>query len=142
MGTAPPTPDRRHDAQGARAARCLGWSPPMTETIPPLFGASLDFASDRVVVRLLGHIEVRTASDFESVLGVALDRRDREVIVDAGDVEFLDAAAVGALARVASELDTAGRRLVVRAPGPWFRRLIDSTGLNDRPRTNRRRGAA
>lgn len=97
---------------------------------PPPFGASLDYADDRAVVRLRGDIDISTAPHFGDLLE-ALRRRHRDVVVDASNLQFMDGRGVAVLARVASAMREAGGRLVLRAPEASTRWLIAATRLDE-----------
>ena len=81
---------------------------------------------DRMLVRLRGELDIVTAPMLES----ALDRANREIVVDLEDLEFLDAKGLGTLAQASARAERHGDRLVVVNADSFAQRVFEVTGLD------------
>jgi anti-anti-sigma factor len=84
-----------------------------------------------VVVHVEGDVDLETAPQLQAVLG-AFEPGSGPVIVDLGDVAFLDSSGLSVLVRCHQQLDAdgvSGLRLVITRPA--LRRVLDATGLTD-----------
>lgn len=84
---------------------------------------------DRTAVWMWGEHDLATVGDLSTALVEAVTVAGRDVVVDLGDVEFMDASTLGSLVRGRHLLEGRGRRLTVRAPRRSPRRLLVISGL-------------
>jgi anti-anti-sigma factor len=91
---------------------------------------SADGRDGRWVLRLHGELDASQAEWLADLLGVALDQRPRELIVDLSALDFLDCGALAVL--IAARQRLAGRdgRLVVAGARPIVARLLAVTGAD------------
>jgi anti-sigma B factor antagonist len=77
------------------------------------------------VLRLRGELDLRTVPQLHACLAEALQRGgDGAVVVDLGDVSFIDSTGLAALLNALRRMNRAGRRLVLTcAQGPVMRML-------------------
>jgi anti-sigma B factor antagonist len=80
-----------------------------------------------VVVRLAGEIDLYNAAEVGAALEEIANSRPQRVVVDLGEVDFVDSTALGALIEARKRLSSA--RLVLAAPGRDVRRTLEVAGL-------------
>jgi anti-anti-sigma factor len=91
--------------------------------------ARVDIEGTRSVVVLRGDVDVFTTlvvSDLLSGLAVSVAG---DVVIDLGEVDFVDAAAVTAFVSAQQLLACRGRRLTFRSPSSLAARVLDVFGL-------------
>lgn len=74
-------------------------------------------------LRLLGEVDMSSHEVLAEALHDLVARGSGDVVLDLGDLTFIDVGGVALLARVARGLGP-GRRLVVRHPPRFFRRIL------------------
>jgi anti-anti-sigma factor len=82
------------------------------------------------VVVIIGEVDLATAPRLEAVLFAQLDEGKTDLVVDMIGVEFVDASGMRSLLHVAEQARTTGGRLLLQAPSPVVRRMIDLLNLN------------
>ena len=92
---------------------------------PPVDG--VDRRNGDVVVRLAGEIDLYNAGEVGSALEEIAGSDPARVVVDLGEVEFVDSTALGTLIEARKQL--ANGRLVLAAPGRDVRRALEVSGL-------------
>jgi anti-sigma B factor antagonist len=101
------------------------------ESVEPLREApvrAVETVDGSVVVRLAGELDLYNAEDIRAALAQAIEGSPRRVVVDMGDVEFVDSTALGVLIEAHSKL---GRdRLALAAPQLDTRRTLQVSGLD------------
>lgn len=109
-----------------------------------LHAARLRRDGDRIAVRLRGEHDLATAGLVSAALAEAIAVDPGDVVVDLGEVEFMDASAVRVLVRGCELLRARARRLTVRSPQPGPRKVLELCGLDqlieDEPTGTRRAG--
>jgi anti-sigma B factor antagonist len=83
----------------------------------------------RPVLKVSGEIDIQTSPVLEEQLRLALDRGDTSLVVDLGDVSFLDSTGLSVLVGALQRCRAAGGDLRLVAPQPNVRRVLDITGL-------------
>lgn len=79
-----------------------------------------------MVITLAGELDLYNVGEVSAALTkAAADAPDR-LVVDLGEVDFVDSTALGALVEARKELET---RLLLAAPGPDVRRALEISGL-------------
>lgn len=94
------------------------------------FSACLEFAGAQAVVAVSGDIDIVTAPQLRAVVDAVIDRRHRSIVLDMGDVDFIDAAGLGVLADGARRAKASGGSLAIRRPSPMLTRMLEITGLD------------
>ena len=82
-----------------------------------------------VIVRLQGELDLYNAPDVRSALLAACADEPERVVVDLGDVEFVDSTALGVFVEARTKL-TDGRAFMLAAPGLETRRALEVSGLD------------
>jgi anti-anti-sigma factor len=80
-----------------------------------------------VVVAVAGEVDMATAPELRT----CLDALEGRVVVDLAEVTFLDSSGMGALVVARKRLLDLGGDLVVRAPQPHVRHVLEVTGLTE-----------
>ncbi len=105
-------------------------SPPAVSG-PAEFGVAVQFASDRVVVRVSGEVDLRTAPTVAAALGSLADGGPPHVVLDLNELTFMDAAGLGVIVHLASRLTATDGHLTVRSAPALTRQILDLTGVSD-----------
>jgi anti-sigma B factor antagonist len=82
------------------------------------------------VVRLSGHLDVRSVGDVRQELNDLIDATSGDVIVDLGAVDVVDATGLGLLVAAHRRVERLGRSLVLRHPLPPVVRILAVTRLS------------
>ncbi len=80
-----------------------------------------------MVVRLAGELDLYNVGEVSIALAQAAQQASERLVVDLGEVDFVDSTALGALVEAGKELDDT--KLVLAAPGPDVRRALEVSGL-------------
>ena len=83
------------------------------------------------VVWLRGDHDLSTTVSLAVAIARAARRERADLLVDLGEVTFMDASTVGVLVGSRNRLRGRGQSLHVRAPSPPARRILDLCGLAD-----------
>jgi anti-anti-sigma factor len=84
-----------------------------------------------LVVRAFGQLDLATAGTLEEELRKALARDGSGVVLDLGEVEFIDSEALGVLIAVAKLKQDGFRFAIRRQLRPSVQRTLDVTGTAD-----------
>lgn len=97
-----------------------------------MFSVDLDVreCGDNVIVAVRGELDIADAADVAAVLVAAAAGR-RKIIVDLGDLAFIDCSGAAALVRAQLLVERAGGRLLLAAPQPQVLRLFELSRLID-----------
>ncbi|MHB8669451.1 MAG: STAS domain-containing protein [Acidimicrobiales bacterium] len=82
-----------------------------------------------MVLALTGEFDIAARPDFARVVALVIAREQRDIVVDASKLEFIDASGVGALVRTSELLSVCGRGLRLRAPTRQVARVLALTHL-------------
>jgi anti-sigma B factor antagonist len=93
----------------------------------PVLG--VDEVGKACVVRLGGELDLYNAAQVRSALGDACARAPERIVVDLGEVEFIDSTALGILIETRTKLDNRGG-FMLAAPGLETRRALQISGLD------------
>lgn len=94
------------------------------------FELTVDIRPHAVQLTALGELDIFTARLVSRTLGAALDVGCRDVELDVAGVTFVDASALGVLARMYGALIADDATVAIVAPSPSFRRLCKMTALD------------
>lgn len=95
----------------------------------PGFVVSVDFAEHDVVLAVRGEVDILTAPDLGAIMDAVLGQGHQSVVLDLGELEFIDASGLRIIARGARVLRPSGGVLTIRSPSSMVRRLLDLVGL-------------
>jgi anti-sigma B factor antagonist len=82
------------------------------------------------LVKIGSHLDVRNVGNVRTVLHLAIDQADGDVVVDLAGLDIIDAAGLGMLTAAHLRAERAGRRLVLRNCSDDVRRVLAVTHLN------------
>ena len=83
-----------------------------------------------VVVRLQGELDIRSARQFKTAVFAGIAEGASRVIVDLGEVVFVDSTALGVVASGVRSIDAQGGTLDVVCGDENITRLFEITGLD------------
>lgn len=87
--------------------------------------------ADRTVVRLGGEHDAFSAAELSEAMTRAMALDEGDLVVDLSEVTFMAATTVGVILRARALLGLQSRALLVRAPSPCARRILDLCGEAD-----------
>jgi anti-anti-sigma factor len=92
--------------------------------------SSAQLTDSSYVVTLSGEIDAHSSSDLRRGLEALADDGGREMIVDLGQVPFLDSTILGVLLQAARKLRADGGEVVVVSDDPRVLRTFEISGLS------------
>ena len=93
----------------------------------PVLG--VDAVGTAVVIRLGGELDLYNAAQVRSALADAYAQTPERIVVDLGEVEFIDSTALGVLIEIRAKLNNRDG-LLLAAPGLETRRALEVSGLD------------
>jgi anti-sigma B factor antagonist len=90
---------------------------------------AVEKVGEALLVRLGGELDLYNAQDVRGALLEACSESPQRVVVDLGEVEFLDSTALGVLIEARSQM-TDRRAFLLAAPGLETRRALKISGLD------------
>jgi anti-sigma B factor antagonist len=90
---------------------------------------AVEKVGEACLVRLGGELDLYNANDVRGALLDACADSPQRIVVDLGEVEFIDSTALGVLIEARSKL-TNGRAFFLAAPGLETRRALKISGLD------------
>jgi anti-anti-sigma factor len=90
---------------------------------------SIERQGGACVVRLAGELDLYNANDVRQALFDACADRPERLVVDLGEVDFVDSTALGVLIEARTKL-TNKRAFMLAAPGLETRRALEISGLD------------
>jgi anti-sigma B factor antagonist len=93
----------------------------------PVLG--VEKVGESCLVRLAGELDLYNAGDVRRALTDACADSPQRIVVDLGEVEFIDSTALGVLIEARSKM-TNGRAFLLAAPGLETRRALKISGLD------------
>jgi anti-sigma B factor antagonist len=91
--------------------------------------AGVDRRDGNVVVRLAGELDLYNAHHVRETLVACSDENPQRLVVDLGEVQFIDSTALGVLVEARSRM-TNKQAFVLAAPGAEARRALEVSGLD------------
>jgi len=95
------------------------------------FGVTTQYSGGQVVVALRGEVDMLSAPTFASVLDSLFETSRRDIVVDAAELDFMDASGLRVIGPMSARLRNAGGSLTIRSPSRLVRRLLDITAMGD-----------
>ena len=86
---------------------------------------------DVVVVRVSGEVDILTSPALGDQLRSVTDQGHPSVVVDLGEVTFLDSTGLSVLIAGLKRCEAAGGQLYLTSPRPNVRKVLEITGLTD-----------
>jgi anti-anti-sigma factor len=95
--------------------------------VPPNSELSTEILRQQDEVRLIlrGELDMNGVLQTERAVKEAASGADRRLVIDLSELRFMDLFGARALLRVASEVNTAGRQVVIANPRRHVRRLFE-----------------
>ena len=93
-------------------------------------GARLDISPIDGGVAVGGELDAHTSPQLAAALA-ELPPGDHDIIIDVGQIEFMDSSGLRVVIDVHQRAADAGRRLVLRQPSASVQRLLEVSGLSD-----------
>jgi anti-sigma B factor antagonist len=81
---------------------------------------------------LRGEVDLASFAAVEDALGRAIDGSQEDVVVDCGELIFMDSSGVAVLCRAEERMRAAGRTMHITNANAATRRLLELLGLMDR----------
>ncbi|HWC38362.1 MAG TPA: STAS domain-containing protein [Acidimicrobiales bacterium] len=94
----------------------------------PTFGYSVT-GEDPVVLSISGEVDLATARDLSAVLD-DLTLWNRSLVLDLGDVEFMDSTGIHVIEKVTADLQKTGGRLEISSVSDPVRRVFELSGMD------------
>jgi anti-sigma B factor antagonist len=101
----------------------------VADTAEPLLGINIDRDGAKAVVRIEGEIEFATAPRLRTALLDLARSEAAPVVLDLSAVSFLDSAGLSLLIQAKKRLASNDSDLVLRAPRPNVRRVLEISGV-------------
>ncbi len=93
------------------------------------FGVDVSHAAGPPLVRVRGEVDCYTAPTLERHLDVLIDGGARRIVVDVGEMSFMDSQGLAALVRAQVRLRPLEGELMLRAPRPSVSKVLEISGL-------------
>jgi anti-anti-sigma factor len=84
---------------------------------------------DRATIQVAGEVDLATSPQLQAVLVDLVDRGFHQLIVDLGQVTFLDCAGIGTLVDTRRRVLAHGGSLKLVRPRPFVQRVLALTGM-------------
>ena len=105
-------------------------APPSVAVRPPRrFVASGSVDGDVGVIRVVGEMDLRTADDVIDVADDLLERGAAHVVLECGELTFIDSSGLAVLIRLYQQLNRDGGTLGMRNCDAFTRNVLEVTGL-------------
>ena len=95
-----------------------------------LFGIEFVATDDQITVRLSGELDLSNRALFEQTLTRLSDERDRVIVLDLSELEFVEAHTVARWHVFGLQLRERGSKLVLRHARPVVERMMSIMDLN------------
>ncbi len=91
--------------------------------------SSVDREDDAVIVRLVGELDLYNAPELRAALLEVLAEEPQRLVLDLGEVDFVDSTALGVLIETRTKLDDP-QSFLLAAPGVETHRALQVSGLD------------
>jgi len=82
------------------------------------------------VVEAMGEVDLRRQPEFQKALLVVCEERPARLIIDLGQVSYMDSSGVGTLVKIAHTVKGQGGRMTLVGPSPRVRSIFEVTSLD------------
>jgi anti-anti-sigma factor len=94
-------------------------------------GVTIGLTAPHVVIGIGGGLDSATAPDLGAALNALVGTVRADVVLDLGELDFIDASGLGVIVAAATRLRAAGGALILRSTPPMALRLLDITSVSD-----------
>lgn len=98
---------------------------------PREFAIDVSSADGSTVVRVRGEVDLYTAPQLRERLDQALEEGNATVVVDLGDLDFIDSTGLGVLVGALKQARSAGGDVTLRNPGKSTHKILEIAGLTE-----------
>lgn len=95
-----------------------------------LFNVRVDTTGGEAVVALSGELDLSGIEALDDAFA-GVDPSATAIVIDVGQLTFMDSSGLGAIVRAKQKADAAGQRLEVRGATGAVRRLLDLVALGE-----------
>ncbi len=96
----------------------------------PAFGVTVRASTERTaVLALRGEVDLATTPELRRALSVSVKVGVHHLVLDCGELTFLDASGISALVEATKDLAAEGGALVVRNASAPVRTVVEAAGL-------------
>jgi anti-sigma B factor antagonist len=96
---------------------------------PPHLAIEVDVGQEATTVFITGELDLVTMPFLAGQLALAVRGTPERLVLDLAGTAFMDCGSARVIA-AAARSRPAGRRLVIRSPGPGVRRILELTGVD------------
>jgi anti-anti-sigma factor len=126
-------PGQPRTRQGAAAVRAPAAGPADADRQDDLIRLSCQIGPDGLaVITIGGDLDLATVDRTVRYVSDIIDRHDGPISADLSGLAFCDACGLGALIRIATRAEQAGRRLEFARPSRAVARIMRITGADER----------
>lgn len=86
--------------------------------------------NDRWEVKVIGEVDIDSAEELKLKLVDLLSEKNRSVIINAEDMEYIDSTGLGMLIGIVKRLKAESNDLIIVNPKPGILKLLTITGLD------------
>ena len=98
----------------------------------PNYNVEHDPVEGALLVTASGELDLAAAPRLATVLSIATQGAEPNVVLDLADVDFIDSTALGAIMHASTEAEAVGKQMLVVALDGPVRRLLEITNLTGR----------
>jgi len=98
----------------------------------PNYSVEHDPVEGALLVMASGELDVAAAPRLATVLSIATQGAEPNVVLDLSAVDFIDSTALGAIMHASTEAESVGKQMLVVALDGPVRRLLEITNLTGR----------
>jgi anti-sigma B factor antagonist len=97
---------------------------------PPGFDLVTEFEGQSCTIRLAGELDAAVVERLKQALAEVEQRRSEKVVIDVGELVFIDSTGIQTLVGAAQATDDAGRSIVVARPKGDVERIFELVALD------------
>ena len=94
------------------------------------FRVTIGFQGDVAVIRLRGELDVHTTPTLRAAVDGALDAEVGAVVLDLGDLTFVDSHGIGVIVGCYRAATSSGTALTIRDPSPAVEQILAITAID------------
>jgi anti-sigma B factor antagonist len=97
----------------------------------PLLSMNVEASDSRVVVHLLGELDLSTAPLLQATLADVLGDQALEIVLDLADLSYIDSTGLSLFITTTKRAHAAGSKVILQDPQLSTQRLLEITNLTD-----------
>ena len=86
--------------------------------------------NDRWEVKVIGEVDIDSAEELKFKLVDLLSEKNRSIIINAQDMDYIDSTGLGMLIGIVKRLKSEDNDLIIASPKPGIMKLLTITGLD------------